>query len=103
MKGFSAVADALGDRARQEVDAERARPAAGGGEAGTVERLGARDQLLAGGEQIPLLRQGDELGAVGGGGADQTLGGAEVAGLVGGRIELDGSDAHLCVFRVFHG
>ena len=46
------------------------------------------EQLLAPGQQVPLLRQGDELGAVGGGGADQALGRGEVPGLVGGRVEL---------------
>ena len=61
------------------------RPAAGGGEAGAVERLGAGHQLLPAGQQVPLLRQRDELGAVGGGGADQRLGDGQVAGLLGSQ------------------
>ena len=65
---------ALGDAAGEEVDAQLARPGAGGAEARPVERLGAREQLLADGEQVPLLRQRDQLGAVGGGGADEALG-----------------------------
>ena len=67
---------------------------AGGGEARAVERLGAGRQLLAGGEQVPLLRQGDELGAVGGGGAHQALGGGEVPRLLAGRVELYRRYAH---------
>ena len=84
MKAFSAAA--LGDAAGEQVDAELARPAAGGGQAGAVERLGAGQQLLAAGQQVPLLRQRDELGAVGRGGPHQALGGVEVAGLV--AVEL---------------
>ena len=57
-------------------------------EARAVERLGAGEQLLAAGEQVPLLRQRDQLGAVGGGGAHEALGGLEVPGLVVGRVEL---------------
>jgi hypothetical protein len=56
------------------VDSERGGPLARRAEAGAVERLGAGDQRLAAGEQVPLLRQGDELGAVGGGLADEALG-----------------------------
>ena len=37
-------------------------------------------QLLAAGEQVPLLRQRDQLGAVGGRGADQALGGVAGCG-----------------------
>ena len=57
-------------------------------EAGAVERLGAGEQRLSAGEQVPLLRQGDELGAVGGGLADEALGRREVSRLVVGRVEL---------------
>ena len=78
----------LGDAPGEQVDAELARPLAGGAEAGAVERLGAGEQRLAAGEQVPLLRQRDELGAVGGGGADEALGGGEVASLLVGRVEL---------------
>ena len=49
---------------------------------GPSSGLGAGGDLLAGGQQVPLLRQRHELGAVGGGGADERLGGAEVARLV---------------------
>ena len=85
--GLLALA-ALGDAAGEQVDAELARPAAGGGQARAVERLGAGEQLLAAGQQVPLLRQRDELGAVGGGGAHQPLGRGEVPGLVAVRVEL---------------
>ena len=57
-------------------------------EAGAVERLGAGDQRLAAGQQVPLLRQGDELGAVGGGRADEALGHREVSRLLVGGVEL---------------
>ena len=46
-------------------------------------------------EQVPLLGQDDELGAVGGGGAHEALGDLEVAGLVARRVELYGGGAHL--------
>ena len=69
---------ALGDAAGEQVDAELAGPAAGGGEARAVERLGPGQQLLAAGQQVPLLRQRDQLGAVGGRGAHQALGGRQV-------------------------
>ena len=55
-------------------------------EAGAVERLGPGQQLLPAGQQVPLLRQRDQLGAVGGGGAHQALGRGEVPGLV--AVEL---------------
>ena len=57
-------------------------------EARAVERLGPGQQLLAAGQQVPLLRQRDQLGAVGGGGAHQPLGRGEVPGLVAVRVEL---------------
>ena len=79
---------ALGDAPREQVDAELARPLAGRAEAGAVERLGAGDQRLAAGQQVPLLRQGDELGAVGGGLADEALGHREVSRLLVGGVEL---------------
>ena len=78
----------LGDAAGEQVDAELASPAAGGGQARAVERLGPGEQLLAAGQQVPLLRQRDQLGAVGRRGADQPLGGGEVPRLVVGRVEL---------------
>ena len=84
---------ALGDAAGEQVDAELARPAAGGGQAGAVERLGAGDELLAAGQQVPLLRQRDQLGAVGGGRAHQALGRGQVPGLVAVRVELYGGCA----------
>ena len=65
----------LGDAAGEQVDAQLARPAAGGAQGRAVERLGPGQQLLAAGEQVPLLGQGDELGAVGGGSAHEPLGG----------------------------
>ena len=70
------------------MDAEVLGPSAGGAEARAVERLGSGEQRLAAGEQIPLLRQGDQLGAVGGRVADQALGRGEVSLLVVGRVEL---------------
>ena len=86
LKAFSPAA--LGDAAGEQVDAERRGPLAGGAEAGAVERLGAGEQPLAAGQQVPLLRQGDELGAVGGGVADEALGRGEVPSLLVGRVEL---------------
>jgi len=50
-----------------------------------------------------MLLAGFVVGAVGGGGAHQALGGGEVAGLVGGRVELYGSGADWCVLRGFPG
>jgi hypothetical protein len=44
--------------------------------------------VLAAAEQVPLLRQGDQLGAVGGGGPHEPLGDREIPGLVPGRVEL---------------
>ena len=70
------------------MDAELAGPAAGRGQARAVERLGLGEELLAAGEQVPLLRQGDEVRAVGRRGPDETLGGVDVPGPVVGRIEL---------------
>ncbi len=78
----------LRDAPREQVDSERGGPLARGAEAGTVKRLGAGDQPLAAGKQVPLLRQGDELGAVGGGLADEALGRGEVARLLIGGVEL---------------
>ncbi len=77
-----ALRAALGDAAGEQVDAELARPGAGGAQARPVERLRSCDQFVAGGQQVPLLRQRDQVGAVRGGGADQPLGGPEVAFLV---------------------
>ena len=57
-------------------------------EARAVERLGTGQQLGAGGEQVPLLRQRDQLGAVGRRRAHQALGRGEVPGFVVGRVEL---------------
>ena len=57
-------------------------------EARAVERLGPGEQLLAAGEQVPLLRQRDQLGAVGGGSPHQPLGGFEVPCLLAGGVEL---------------
>ena len=80
-------------RARQMLPASRWMPSSraqprAAVEAGAVERLGAGQQLLARGQQVPLLRQRDQLGAVGRGGAHQPLGRGEVAGLVAVRVEL---------------
>ena len=86
LEAFSPAA--LGDAAGEQVDAELARPAAGRAQAGAVERLGPGEQLLAAGQQVPLLRQRDQLGAVGGGGAHQALGRGQVPGLVPVRVEL---------------
>ncbi len=46
-------------------------------------------------QQVPFLGQHHELRALGGGGAHETLGGRNVAGLVARRVELYGSGAHL--------
>ena len=75
-----------------------ARPAAGGGQARAVERLGAGDQFLAAGQQVPLLRQGDEFGAVGGRRAHQALGRGQVPVLVPVGVELYRRCAHALPF-----
>jgi hypothetical protein len=87
----------LADAAGEQVNAQLARPAASGGEARAVERLGAGQQLLALGQQVPLLRQGDQLGAVGRRRAHQPLGRGQVAGLLTVRVELYDRCAH-CAF-----
>ena len=74
--------DPLGDAAGEQVDAELARPGARRIERRPVERLGPVAQRRRVAEQVPLLGQHDQLGAVGGGRADQALGHLEVAGLV---------------------
>ena len=100
VEGLLAVADALGDRARQQVDAERPRPAAGGGQARAVERLGARREVLPGREQVPLLRQRDELRPVGRGGADQPSAAARLRAL--SALELSCTAAtRMVVFGTF--
>ena len=50
---------------------------------GPVQRLGAVSQDVRIAQHVPLLGQDEELGAVGGGRADEALGGLQVAGLVG--------------------
>jgi hypothetical protein len=70
--------DPLGDAAGEEVDAELPRPAPRGRDDRAIERLGAGGEVLTRGEQAPLLREDDELGAVGGGGTNEPLGGREV-------------------------
>ena len=79
-----------GDAAGEEMDAELGGPAPGRGQARAVERLGLGEQPLAAGEEVPLLRQGDEVRAVGRRGADETLGGGDVPGPVVARIQLYG-------------
>jgi hypothetical protein len=88
------ILDALGDAAGDEMDAELTRPRAGGGDRRAVERLGELAQLLGGAEQAPLLGEHHELGAVGGGGADDAFGGIAVRAEVGGRVQLDNGGSH---------
>ena len=87
LKAFSPAARSEMLPASRWMPSSRAQPRAAV-EARAVERLGAGEQLLAAGEQVPLLRQRDELGAVGRRGAHEPLGGVEVPGLVVGRVEL---------------
>ena len=95
LKAFSPGLGApLGDAAGEQVDAQLARPGAGGAEAGPSSGSAPGRHLLARGEQVPLLRQRDQLGAVGGGGAHQALGGGEVPRLVAVRVELYRRYAH---------
>ena len=61
---------------------------------GAVERLRAGAQVVAAAEHAPLLRQHDELRAVGGGRAREAVGALEVAVEIGGAGQLDGGDAH---------
>ena len=86
--------DALGDRARDELDAELAAPRPRPRDCRAVERLSAGAQVLAAPEHAPLLGQHDELRAVGRGRAREAVGALEVAVEVGGAGQLDGGDAH---------
>ena len=84
---------ALGDAAGDEVDPQLASPGCGRLGGGPVERLGAGLEGVAVTQDVPLLRQHDQLGAVAGGVANEPLGGGQVAGLVGRGVQLDGSSA----------
>ena len=77
--------DALGDRARDEVDAQLARGVARPCHRRAVERLGAGLQVAAVPEEAPLLGQHDEARAIGRGAAHEAIGRLEIAGLVRGR------------------
>jgi hypothetical protein len=59
-----------------------------------VERLGARPQVVAGAEDRPLLRQDDQLGALGRGRADVPVRAGEVGVDVVCRVDLDRGGAH---------
>ena len=90
LRSFSSPVDALGDRARDEVDAQLARGVARPRHRRAVERLGAGLQVLAVPEDAPLLRQHDEARAVGRGAAHEAVGRLEVASLVRSRRQLHG-------------
>ena len=77
------------------------RPAASGAQRRAVERLGPGQKLLSRGQQVPLLRQGDQIGAVGSGRAHKPLRNLQVAGLVIVRVELYGRYTHFDPSR-FH-
>jgi len=87
--------DALGDRAGDEVDAERLRGLRGPrGRLAGPDPLGGGAQVVAGSDRRPLLGQDDERRAVGGGPAHEAVGLLQVGGLVGPGVELDGGGAH---------
>ncbi len=94
--GLLLALDALDDRAGEQVDGELAGDLARPRDGGSVERLGGRRDILGRADEAPLLRQGDELGAVGRRCAHEALGGGEVGLLVVGRVELDGCGSHGC-------
>jgi hypothetical protein len=77
------------------MDAQLERPGGGRLHGGPVDRLGALQQCPGVAQEVPFLGQDNELGAIGGGLADQPLGGREVAGLVGRGVQLDGGGADL--------
>ena len=85
------------------MDAELPGPAAGGGQARAVERLGARQQLLAAGQQVPLLRQRDELGAVGRGGADQRSAAARLRALSAFELSCTAATRKASILQVGFG
>ena len=63
----------------------------------SVERLGARAQIVAATEHAPLLGQHDEPRAVGGGSAGEAVRALEVVVEIGGAGQLNGGDAHECM------
>ena len=72
LKIRSVAVGALADAAGEQMDAVLAGPAARGRDRlARLEVLGAGGELVAGAEQIPLLGQRDQVGAVGGGRGDQ--------------------------------
>jgi len=86
--------DALGDRARDEVDAELARGRGRPLQGRPVDGLGAGDDVLGRAQHRPLLGQHHELGAGRGGLAGEPVGGREIAVSVRGRGELYGGSTH---------
>jgi hypothetical protein len=94
--GLLALSPSLGDAAGDEVDRELARPSPRRGQARPVERLGAGDEFLPSGQQVPLLRQGNEFGSVGGRRTDQALGRCQVPFLIPVGVELYRRCAHAC-------
>jgi hypothetical protein len=72
------------------VDAQLSRPLTSGFDGrSALELLRAGLERGGGAQQVPLLRQDDELGTVPGRIANEGAGALEVPGLVGRRIELD--------------
>ncbi len=94
--------DPLGDAPGDDVDSEPGGPGADRGERWAVDRFGGRPQRLAVTKDGPLLRQDDELGAVGGRRAHEPLGGFDVAVAVRGRVELHRRRADLMPVSLLH-
>ena len=86
--------DDLGHAPRDQEDAELARPARGSAQRGPVEGLSRGANRLRRAEHGPLLGQDDELRAVGGRGANESLCDLEVAVVFVRGIELYGGGTH---------
>jgi hypothetical protein len=82
VRGLVLPGHASGDAPCEEVDPELARPCPGGRDRRPVQRLGSGLEGVPRSEQVPLLGQRHQLGAVVRGGAHEALCGLEVPLLV---------------------
>ena len=77
------------------MDPELACPGARRGDRRPTDRLGALAKGLRIAQDIPFLRQHDEVGAVGRGLADEPLRDLEIAGHLAPGVHLYGRSSHL--------
>src|ERR1039458_1300166 len=89
--------EALQERPGDEVHAQLGRRLPRPGDGLAVERFGRRAQLVLGAHRRPLLGEHDQLSAIRGGGACETIGGGEVRAEVGGGVQLNGRCLHLFI------